>query len=101
MLKLTLELQAEITVSCAGDEPLFELRYKLGGTAIRLFAPGEGSVFFISKNEYSKAMTGLSRYIRCFKESRDGGSLQIPVSKLTLKLQAEHQVSPAGIMPLI
>jgi hypothetical protein len=39
--------------------------------------------------------------MRCFKESRDGGSLQIPVSKLTLKLQAEHKVSPAGIMPLI
>jgi len=49
MLKLTLELQAETIVSRAGDEPLFELRYKLGGTAIRLFAPGEGSVFLFQK----------------------------------------------------
>jgi hypothetical protein len=54
MLKLTLELQAEITVSCAGDEPLFKLSYKLGGTAIRLFAPSEGSVFLYQKMNIQK-----------------------------------------------
>jgi hypothetical protein len=45
-------------------------------------------------------MTGLSKYKRCFKESGDGGNLQIPVLKLTLKLQAENSVSRAGIKPL-
>jgi hypothetical protein len=63
----------------------------LGGTAIRLFAPGEGSVFLLLRNEYPKAMTGQSKYKRCFKESGEGGNLQIPVLKLTLKLQAENQ----------